>query len=89
MGGILDHGMECPLFCFYLKLGHKHLLFATEILLLLEIKNEESQSEDDRQNTNLKIATFFFFLLLTKSMKFRAKERIHQNRHEELIWQFG
>lgn len=55
----------------------------TVILLLLEIKNEESQSEDDRQNTNLKIATFL--LLLNKSREFRTKESFHQNPHKEII----
>ena len=80
---MFNHSMGCPLFHFYLKLGHKHLLFYPVILLLLEIKNKEARSKDDRQNMNLKIA--IFLLLLTISREFTATESIHQNRHEEVI----
>ena len=51
----------------------------TVLLLLLEIKNEEARAEDDRQNMNLKIATFI--LLLNKSRGFRANESFYQIPH--------
>lgn len=58
---IFKHHMGWPLFCFHLKLSHKQL-FGTVILPLLDIKNDEARSEDDRQNMSLKMVTGLWLL---------------------------